>query len=113
MARRFPVRVGRSAQVEYQTDEDGVWDEHLSIEFTQAEGFLLQPHPEALVCLNGEAVQRTALRNGDLIELGGLKLQFWLAPAPMGASAWREVVVWAGLAAVAAVQIALICWLPK
>lgn len=113
VARRFPVKVGRSPEADLQIEEDGVWDEHLAIEFTATDGFLLQPHLEALVCLNGEPAQRTILRNGDLIALGGLKLQFWLSPAPIGASSWREFVIWAGLATVAVTQVALIWWLPK
>jgi len=112
-ARHFPVQIGRSPSADLRADEDGVWDEHLSIEFSPTEGFLVQSHSEAIVSLNGEAVSRKALRNGDLIELGALKLQFWLGAALPGALGARELLVWLGIAAVSASQIALMWWLPK
>ena len=113
VARHFPVRIGRSPSADLRADEDGVWDEHLSIEFIPAEGFLLQSCSEANVSLNGEAVRRKALRNGDLIELGGLKLQFWLGAVLPGSSRARELLIWLGIAAVAVSQVALMWWLPK
>lgn len=66
-----------------------------------------------MISLNGEAVQAAVLHNGDLIEIGGLRLQFWLAEAAQRGLAWREALLWAGIAAVSALQIALIYWLPK
>ena len=39
VARRFPVHVGRAADNDLQLEEDGVWDEHLQLDFDPAEGF--------------------------------------------------------------------------
>ena len=112
-ARRFPVRIGRSAVCDLQAEEDGVWDEHLTIEFRPADGFLLQSHAEAAVLLNGAPVVDSVLRNGDLIELGALKLQFWLADARQRGSTLREAVIWLVIVAVTATELVLVYWLPK
>ena len=67
VARRFPVRIGRSAGADLQLEESGVWDEHLQLDFQHGEGIVLSAQPNALVTVNGQAVQQTVLRNGDAI----------------------------------------------
>lgn len=111
VARRFPVRVGRAASADLQFEEEGVWNEHLTVDFDPAEGFLLQASPDALVSLNGQLVQRSVLRSGDVLELGALKLQFWLAETRQRGLLWREAFTWAAIIAVCLCQIALIYWL--
>ena len=73
VARRFPVRIGRSAAADLQLEEDGVWDQHLQLDFDPAEGIVLSAQPNALATVNGQPVQQTVLRNGDAIEIGSLK----------------------------------------
>ena len=111
VARRFPVRIGRSPSADLQFEEEGVWNEHLTLHFDSAEGFLIQAYPDALVSLNGQLVQRNQLRNGDVLEFGALKLQFWLSEPPQRGLGWREGVTWGGIVAVCLAQIALIYWL--
>jgi pSer/pThr/pTyr-binding forkhead associated (FHA) protein len=111
VARRFPVRVGRSAASELQLEEDGVWDEHFQINFDPAAGFLLATRPDAHVTVNGQPAQNVLLRNGDLLEIGSLKLQFWLAESRQRALLAREAFLWAIVTAVFLSQIALIYWL--
>ena len=77
-ARRFPVRIGRSANADLQLDEDGVWDEHSSIDFRPVEGFVLRVAPDALATLNDNPVREALLSNGDTLSLGSVQLQFWL-----------------------------------
>jgi len=113
VARRFPVRIGRAPSNDLQFDEEGVWNEHLTLEFDPAEGFLLQAHSHALVSVNGELVGRSFLRNGDVLELGALKLQFWLAETPQRGLRLREGLTWAGIVAVCLGQVVLIYWLLK
>jgi len=112
-ARRFPVQIGRSPGSDFRSDEDGVWDKHLTIDFRPAEGFFLLASPEAALHLNGEPISESVLRNGDVIELGALKLQFWLAEARQRGLAWRETIIWAAVVAVSVSQIFLVYWLPK
>jgi hypothetical protein len=111
VARRFPVRVGRGANTDLQFEEDGVWDQHLTLQFSSGEGFVLAPEGEALVRVNGQPVERTLLRNGDAIELGGLRLQFWLGDPPRHSVRLRETLTWFVIGAVTLGQVALIYWL--
>ncbi|HWQ91015.1 MAG TPA: hypothetical protein VN673_05035, partial [Clostridia bacterium] len=59
----------------------------------------------------GQPIQRALLRNGDDIDLGGLKLQFWLSETRQKPLAFRELLTWAGIALISLAQIALIYWL--
>jgi pSer/pThr/pTyr-binding forkhead associated (FHA) protein len=112
-ARRFPVRVGRTPGCELQLEDHGVWNEHFQIELHPAAGFILQAHPDALVTANGQPVQHTPLRNGDLIEIGAAKLQFWLGDAAQRGLRSSEALVWALITAIAAAQGAIVLWLTR
>jgi pSer/pThr/pTyr-binding forkhead associated (FHA) protein len=107
VVRRFPFRVGRAADNDLQLDDDGVWDEHLTLGF-QSGGFNLAVAPSALIAVNGGPFQNQSLRNGDIITIGSAKLQFWLAAARQRGLRFREFFVWALIAAVTAAQFALI-----
>jgi hypothetical protein len=110
-ARRFPVRIGRSANSDLEVEEPGVWDEHLKLSLDAVEGFLLETQANALANVNGQPAKHTALRNGDVIEFGSVKLQFWLSEAPQRGLRLREMSVWAIVTAVCLVQVALVYWL--
>ncbi len=111
VARRFPVRIGRSPAADLQQEENGVWDQHLQIGLSPGEGFVLTTQPNALVSVNGQPVQHAVLRNGDTIELGSLKLRFWLGETRQAGLRLRERLTWAVLAAVSLGQVGLIYWL--
>lgn len=109
LARRFPVRIGRAKSSDLQLEEPGVWDEHLTIKMDPADGFVLEARPEASTSVNGQLVQRSILRNGDVIEFGSQKLQFWIGEMRQrGLGTW-EWLAWITLAATCAGQIVLIC----
>jgi pSer/pThr/pTyr-binding forkhead associated (FHA) protein len=108
VARRFPVRIGRSASADLPLDENGVWDQHLRVEFKPRQGFVAIPEENALFHVNGESAGEVLLRNGDVLELGGAKVQFWLAETRQAALAWREWLVWIGVACVCLAQVALV-----
>src|SRR6184192_1491276 len=79
--RRFPVRIGRSASSDLQVEEAGVWDEHLKVSLEPGEGFVAETQTNAFASINGQPIQRAALRNGDTLAIGSIKLQFWLSEA--------------------------------
>jgi hypothetical protein len=108
VARHFPVRIGRSPNADLQLEESGVWDEHLQLDFKPAEGIVLSAQPNALAAVNGHAVQQTVLRNGDAIDIGSSKLQFWLADTRQTDLRIREGFTWAAIAAISIGQVALI-----
>ena len=113
VARYFPFRIGRAADNELQLEDDGVWDQHLTVEFNPQSGFNLTTAPEALAAVNGEPVQNVVLRNGDTITTGSVKIQFWLAAARQGSLRLRENFVWTLLALVTLGQFALLYWLVR
>jgi hypothetical protein len=112
VARRFPVRVGRAPACDLQLEEHGVWNEHFQIDFHPAAGFVLETGPEALVTANGQPVQRMVLRNGDHLEIGALKMQFWLGEARQRSLRLSEWLVWTMILAASLTQVALVYWLP-
>ena len=113
VARHFPARVGRDPSCDLQLEEHGVWNEHFRISLNASTGFVLETETDALVTANGQPVQRLALRNGDTLEIGALKLQFWLGEASQRSLRLAEWLVWAVILAVTSAQIALACCLPR
>src|SRR5580658_10231008 len=94
VAGHFPFRIGRAPQNDLSLEDDGVWDEHLTLEFLARDGFHLATAPNAIAAVNGKPVEKTVLRNGDIITVGSAKIQFWLAPAPQYGLGLRENLVW-------------------
>lgn len=108
VARHFPFRIGRAASADLRVEEDGVWDEHLELAFHSTDGFILTARPNALAAINGQPFSETVLRNGDAIEIGALKLRFWIAATRQKSLRWREWLTWAGFAAIIALQLYLL-----
>ncbi|MGH7992107.1 MAG: FHA domain-containing protein [Limisphaerales bacterium] len=108
VVRRFPFRIGRASGNDLQLNDDGTWDQHLTLEFHRREGFKLAAAQNALVMINNQPVQVALLRNGDIITLGSAKLQFWLAAARQRGLWLRERFVWVLLAAVVLCQFVLV-----
>jgi hypothetical protein len=111
VARRFPVRIGRASNCEVHVEEDGVWDQHAQVNFIPADGFVLTAQPNCFVAVNSEALQEKVLRNGDLIEAGSLKFQFWLSETRQAGLRLRESLTWVAIGLVCLAQIGLIYWL--
>jgi pSer/pThr/pTyr-binding forkhead associated (FHA) protein len=103
---QFPIRVGRAAESDFVLDEPGVWPRHFSIQREENE-LVIHVGPEALLCINGAPVQQAALRNGDVISFGGIKLQFGFTPVRQSSLKWRERLTWAALAGLALGEIAV------
>jgi len=110
-ARRFPAQIGRSESDNFRLDAPGVWDRHAQVEFRPRDGFWLSARPEVTVEINGQPTREARLRNGDILDLGSARLQFWLGPMGQRGLAWREWLTWFGIAAVCLGQIALVYWL--
>jgi pSer/pThr/pTyr-binding forkhead associated (FHA) protein len=111
VASHFPFRIGRAPQNHLPLEDDGVWEQHLTLEFQKREGFHLAAASNAIAAVNGKQVENTILRNGDIITIGSAKIQFWLAPAPQHSLRLRENFVWGILILVTITQLVLICWL--
>jgi len=111
VARHFPCRIGRAAQNDLQLEDDGIWDQHLVLEFQKQEGFKLTTSANAIATVNGETVQNKILHNGDTITIGSARLQFWLAAAQQRGLRSSENFVWTLLISVTLGQFILIYWL--
>ena len=108
VARRFPVRIGRSPESDLRVEDPGVWDQHLKLDLRRGEGFVLTTQGDALAAVNAQRVEQAVLRNGDTIELGAVKLQFWLAETRQRGLRLREWLTWIALGVICFSQIALI-----
>lgn len=108
LARTFPFLVGRASTSDLVLDQPGVWDRHFEIGLMMPEGFHLQVHPPATLSVNGQMVEATVLRNGDLIELGDLKIRFALQTAVQASLRVREALTWLAFGALAVGQLIII-----
>jgi pSer/pThr/pTyr-binding forkhead associated (FHA) protein len=113
VARHFPWQIGRAPEADCRLEEPGVWDRHLVIDLKPAEGFTLVVQPNACVILNGQPAQDVVLRNGDLIEIGSLKLQFELTPNRQRSSRGRECFTWLTVALITVLEAWLMVWLTR
>jgi pSer/pThr/pTyr-binding forkhead associated (FHA) protein len=111
VARHFPFQVGRASGAGLRLEDSGVWDQHLAIDLGSDAQFELQTQPGAATYLNGIPIEKSALRNGDVIQIGTAELLFGLSPTRQRSFLGRELFVWFGLAAISLGQIALIYWL--
>ena len=113
VARHFPFRIGRSPAADLQLEEDGIWDQHLELAFDSAVGFVLTAQPNAIAAINGQPFREAVLRNGDAIEIGSLKIRFWLGHTRQASLRVREWLTWAAWALILAAQLGLIYWLVR
>jgi pSer/pThr/pTyr-binding forkhead associated (FHA) protein len=111
VARRFPVRVGRSPESDLRVEDDGVWNRHFEVLLNPSRGFILRAEAGALTTVNRETAREVLLRNGDSIEAGSLRLQFWLGETRQRGLEPREWFTWCLIAAISLVQVALVYWL--
>jgi pSer/pThr/pTyr-binding forkhead associated (FHA) protein len=108
VARRFPFQLGRATTADLSLSEPGVWERHASLRCLPDEGFSLDAEGDALVVVNGATVKNVILRNGDVVDLGGAKIQFWLSDVRSRNQRLRAGLVWAGLLLFLCFQLALI-----
>jgi len=112
VVRRFPFSLGRAADNDLPLDDAGVWDRHLIVELNRAnKRFTIAVAPDALAAINDQPVRNAPLRNGDIISIGSVKIQFWLAGVEQRSLQLHEWSAWLLLAAVTATQFCLIYWL--
>jgi pSer/pThr/pTyr-binding forkhead associated (FHA) protein len=104
----FPVVIGRNRDASLCLEDAGIWVRHLEIVLQKTDGLILNVNPEALATVNGLPAKQHPLRNGDVIQIGPARIQFWLSGTRQIALRPREFVTWLGLAALCAAEILLI-----
>lgn len=110
-ATRFPCTIGRANGDDLQLVEAGVWENHLQLDLQIPDGFRLRRLGQGRASVNGTEFDELVLRNGDVIELGAVKVRFWLAEVRQSDNRVREVLVWLGLVALVLLEGALIAGL--
>ncbi|MBI3414091.1 MAG: FHA domain-containing protein [Verrucomicrobia bacterium] len=111
VARRFPFWIGRDSGSHLRLDAPGVWDRHLELAWDATGGVVGQALGGGLVAVAGAAFQRRALRNGDVLELGAIKIRFSLSATNQRDFRLREWLTWLALGGLMAGQGLLIWWL--
>lgn len=102
--RSFPFCVGRQG-ADLNIMAPGVWDRHLLIQKAADHRYHVVPQAPATVVLRGNVLKAsTPLQNGDVLELGSVRLQFRIS-STRPRSLWAmEITAWTGLAILAAIQ---------
>jgi predicted component of type VI protein secretion system len=108
VVRHFPFYIGRAANNHLCLDDEGVWEQHLALDFQKGEGFIMQTVSDAFAAINEQPQTLARLRNGDVISFGSAKIQFWLAPVAQRGLRIREIAAWLLLAIVTALQLVII-----
>ncbi len=103
------LMIGRASDCQLHMVEKGVWERHVQIRLRPEEGFFLHPLPPASTLVNSEPVLAPRLlRNGDVLDVGEVKLRFWLGPVQQESLSHRETFFWMLLVALFAAQLWLI-----
>lgn len=108
---RFPCTIGRSTGDDLQLVEPGIWENHLQLDLQVPAGFRLCRLGQGRASVNGAEFDELVLHNGDVIELGAVKVQFWLAEVRQSDNRVRETLVWLGLGTLVLLEVALIGFL--
>ena len=111
VARRFPFEIGRGADSHLRLDAPGVWEKHLALTLDPIEGIRALIQGEGLVTVAGESFRQRTLRNGDVLEIGALKVQFSLSQTIQRSFRFREWLTWLALGVLVGSQCLLIWWL--
>jgi pSer/pThr/pTyr-binding forkhead associated (FHA) protein len=106
--RRLPCVIGRNRDADVCLDAVGVWERHVVIDLQPPHGFSIRARPEAPVPVNGEPIVEGVLRNGDVLGIGSLQIQFWLSETRQRGVRIRESLTWVLLGALCAIELGLI-----
>ena len=108
----FPIRIGRGKKCHLKLTAKGVWKNHLELNLNKEHHFTIQTASGATAMVNGKPLKGVQLlRNGDLIEIGLVKIQFWLGTVQQKNLGIREAAAWALLLALTMAEIYLLLWL--
>src|SRR5262245_48018196 len=87
--KKFPFVIGRGPWTDLQVQEPGVWERHLEVGFYNG-AIQLSVLDNAIASRNGEPFQNMPLRNGDTIELGIVRIGFFLGAVTQKGFRLRE-----------------------
>ena len=108
----FPILIGRGEDCHLQLVDTGIWENHLELNLNEKHHFTIRTASDATAMVNGQPLEGgQLLHNGDLIEIGMVKIQFWLGSVEQKNLGIREAAAWALLLSVTVAEIYLLFWL--
>ncbi len=110
---RFPTRVGRRCEGEGLLVGPGIWDHHFDVVREESGRFGLVVAKGARVAMDGEFIERSTLKNGGILEAGGLRLRFSLGVSTQRPLGLREGVVWMGAGILLVLEAWMIVWVGR
>lgn len=111
--KRFPARFGKGQGSEYRLTGPGVWDEHFELVLGEAGRAVLNVVGDGRVMVDEAPVRSVSLRDGLVLEVGGVRLQVLVVGRPQGELRVREGLFWILLAIVVGVEAWLIWWVGR
>ena len=102
---RLPCVLGR-AEADIALSEPGVAAMHATLRDAGTEGFVLESDASASIYSGGKPLQRLALRDGSVFDLGSIRLQFRIQPSQPRDLRWLEVLAFGLIAVTTATEIA-------
>ena len=109
-ASTLPVRVGRSTDADLQLMGPGVWDHHFALLPTPEGRIGIRVTGDARVAVCSEAIREAPLRNGAILEVGGILVRFGISDEDQRPLKWRERWAWMMMMTVLVLQAGLIWW---
>ena len=108
----FPIRIGRGENCQLQLVDTGIWENHLELNLNEKHHFTIQTASDATAMVNGKPLEGVQLLYiGDLIEIGMVKIQFWLGTVQQKNMRIREAAAWTLLLTVTVAEIYFLFWL--
>lgn len=109
----LPCRFGKSAGLAGSFRGPGVWDEHFEVVSGESGTPHVQVLGEARVCVDSQLVQNVRVRDGLVLEVGGIRLLLGIQPAQHGSLIWREVSLWGAFGLVLLIQVWAMWWVGR
>ena len=101
---RLPCTLGRDG-ADIPLTEPGVAAVHATLRDAGTDGFVLESDSPASIYSGGKPLQRLALRDGSVFDLGSIRLQFRIQPARPRDLRWLEVLAFGLIAVTTAAEV--------
>jgi len=106
----LPASVGRGREMGVQLTGSGVWDRHFDLLATPDGRVGVRVIGDARVVIDSVSVTERSLRNGEVLEVGGIQVRFLIDEVPQRSLAVREASVWLLALLILVLQIYLAWW---
>ena len=108
---KFPWSIGRNSSMNLHLDDEGIWDKHVEIVLKEGSGFYAVVPSSVRALINRVPFTENLLRNGDILQLGAVRIQFRFAETQLRQWKVRELFFWISIVLLFLFQITIIYWL--